>query len=237
MFHVLVAQSDHLFQLGSCIYQGMELHFVFHSTECLVSLNKHHYDALVLQMNLNKKDNHELHEILQITSKKKVAVFCTASHMSEEVMSFLFTYKIHHYFAEPVSFQEVLMKLGELKGHEENKVLGKKTSQLLHSLGIPSSMLGYNYIMDSIISCYYQEEYLKGITTSLYPRIAQEYQTTATAVEKSIRHAIDIAFSRSDSNYLYEFFKGTIRSDKAKATNSQFISMCVEYIKMNGSQQ
>lgn len=226
-----MAQTNHIFHLDRFIYRGMELHFVFDSLECIHKLKKNHYDALVVQMGFDQRC---VSEILKTASEENVSVFCIFEQMNNEMMELLFSYQVKYYFLGPVSFQEICNKLCEMKGQKEKFNLSKKSAELLHTLGIPNSVQGYSYILDSIISCYYQEEYLKGITKRLYPMLASEHKTTPCAVEKSIRHAIEMAFSRSDQTFLYDFFKGTIRSDKAKATNSQFISMCVEYIRTEG---
>ncbi|MBE6107646.1 MAG: hypothetical protein E7192_03305 [Erysipelotrichaceae bacterium] len=234
MYQVLVAQSSHLFRVDSCIYQGMEIHFSYDAEDCLNKLNNHRFDALILQYELRNKGNMSASSILNEKSEDSIPVFLISRSMNEEVMGLLFCCRIHHYFMEPISYREVFDKLSEIKGNQENHLLEKRVKELLYTLGIPSSVQGYSYLLKAIVNCYYQEDYLKGITKRLYPMLADEHKTTAGAVEKSIRHAIEMAFSHCDQTFLYSFFKGTIRSDKAKATNSQFISMCVGHMKTEG---
>ena len=207
---------------------------MFDAADCLAHLVNHHYDALILHLDLDYGQERKIKEILDEASRREISAFCISEQLNSDVMDLLFCYRITHYFLEPVSYRDIFTKLDSLKGSRESSSLSKKAAGLLHTLGIPNSVQGYNYILDAIVNCYYHEDYLKGVTKHLYPMLASEYKTTASAVEKSIRHAIEVAFSRSEQSYLYDFFKGTIRSDKAKATNSQFISMCVEYIKTEG---
>ena len=231
MFKVLVAQSETRFQLECCIHQGMEMNFAYDSLKCFSFMKEIQYDALVLSTELEEKEDVTIHEILHEAENQRIPVFCIIHAAEVDVLKLLFDYSISYCFFKPISYHDILNKLNELKGTNERVDVEKRVSELLHRLGIPNSIQGYSYLLDAVAYCTYHQEYLKGITKTLYPMLAKEYQTTAGAVEKSIRHAIEMAFSYSEQTYLYEFFKGTIRADKAKATNSQFISMCVEYIK------
>lgn len=231
MFQVLVAQSSHLFKIHRCIHRGLELHFTYDSSDCLLRLTNQHFDALVLKYELHKTDDVCVRHILSEAGKRNISTFFISAQMEEEVLSMLFQYDISYYFLEPVSFQQLYQKVSSVKAYDENTLLNKSVTSLLHTLGIPNSVQGYFYIKEAIMYCYYNEQYKKGVTKNLYPLLASQHSTTAGAVEKSIRHAIELAFNQCDQNSLYEFFKGTIRVDKAKATNSQFIAMCVDYIK------
>ncbi len=234
MYHVLVAQSSHIFRVDSCIYRGMEVHFSYNAEDCLNKLRNTRFDALILQNGIKSKGKITVRTILEEKNEGSIPVFLISKELDEEVMTLLFSCRIHHFFMEPISYREVFDKLSEIKGVQEVHLLEKRVGELLYTLGIPNSVQGYSYLLRAIVNCYYQEDYMKGITKRLYPLLADEHKTTAGAVEKSIRHAIEMAFSHCDQNFLYSFFKGTIRSDKAKATNSQFISMCVGYMKTEG---
>lgn len=231
MFQVLVAQSSHLFRIDQCIHQGIEFHFSFDSSDCLSKMHQHQYDLIVLHNAINKSGQVDVHAILSESNRRNLEVFLISSKMDEHVIDVLFRYAISHYFVEPVSLQTLFQKIETMKGSNENGILAKRAAELLHTLGIPNSVQGYIYLQEAIVNCYYCEWYKKGMSRQLYPLLAAHHNTTSAAVEKSIRHAIELAFSQCDSGALYDFFKGTIRMDKAKATNSQFISMCVDYIK------
>ena len=204
---------------------------MFDSAECLAQLKENSFDALVLKYELKQTDNVSVHQLLTEADERKISTFFVSSEMEEEVFKMLFEFDISHYFLEPVSFQDLFRRIIETKVHHENASLTRRITELLHTLGIPNSVQGFSYIQEAIANCYYHEDYKKGVTKYLYPLLALQHRTTAGAVEKSIRHAIELAFSHCDQTSLYDFFKGTIRMDKAKATNSQFISMCVDYLK------
>ena len=231
MFQVLVAQSSHRYRIESCIHRGMEIRFCYDTQDCFREMLYSDVNTLVLKDNLEIKEKIDIREILTFANHHHMTTILISQELSEEVMELLFHYNVHHYFMEPVLLQDVFDKLEMIKGNEEVIQMEKKAGQLLHTLGIPNSVQGYKYLLDAIVSCCCHEDYMKGITKKLYPLLADRHNTSSCAVEKSIRHAIEMAFSHSDQSMLYDFFKGTIRSDKAKATNSQFISMCVNHIK------
>ncbi|MBR5290378.1 MAG: sporulation initiation factor Spo0A C-terminal domain-containing protein [Erysipelotrichaceae bacterium] len=231
MYQVLVAQSNHLFKIDRCIHRGMEIFFAFDSADCLLQMKQKSFDALILKYELKQTEDVSVYELLSEADQMKISTFFVSSEMEEEVLQMLFQFEISHYFLEPVSFHELFQSIIEVKTHHENVFLTKRIAELLHTLGIPNSVQGFSYIQEAITNCYYHDDYKRGVTKYLYPLLALQHHTTASAVEKSIRHAIELAFKHCEQTLLYDFFKGTIRMDKAKATNSQFISMCVDYLK------
>ncbi len=234
MFQVLVAQSSHKLRVDSCIHKGMEIHFSYDANDCIRKMRKMSFHALVVKDDIKRKEGINVRSVLNLANELRIPVLLISQNLNEEMLDLLFNCSVQHYFMEPVSFQDLFDKLDKLRGKEEGLHLERKAGDLLHTLGIPNSVQGYSYLRDAIVSCCYHEEYMKGVTKRLYPLLANDHNTTAGAVEKSIRHAIEMAFSHSDQSQLYDFFKGTIRSDKAKATNAQFICMCVNYMKLEG---
>lgn len=95
----------------------------------------------------------------------------------------------------------------------------------LHKLGIPAHIKGHNYLQEAILLSIKDQTYLEAMTTSLYPSVAQTFNTTPSRVERSIRHAIESAWTRCDSATLYQYFGKTINPYRGKATNSEFIAM------------
>ena len=109
--------------------------------------------------------------------------------------------------------------------------ISKKTSKLLHDLGMPSHIKGYQYIRDAIIMMYNDKSYIGGITKMLYPDIAKKYETTPSRVERAIRHAIEISWNRGDYDTMEEIFGHSVDYDKAKPTNSEFIATIADHLR------
>lgn len=107
----------------------------------------------------------------------------------------------------------------------------KRLSYLLHEIGIPANIRGYNYLRTGILLTYEnQDQYVGQITKVLYPEIAKTYKTTSSRVERAIRHAIEVAWNRGNIDTIDEIFGYSINANKAKPTNSEFIAMISDYL-------
>lgn len=111
--------------------------------------------------------------------------------------------------------------------------LEKVVTDLIHEIGVPAHIKGYQYLREAIMMSVKDMEMLNSITKILYPTIAKKYQTTPSRVERAIRHAIEVAWSRGRLETLQEIFGHTIDIDKGKPTNSEFIAMIADKIRMN----
>lgn len=105
-------------------------------------------------------------------------------------------------------------------------------TQLIHEIGVPAHIKGYGYLRDAIRLCVSDKSYERGITKLLYPTVAQNNMTTATRVERAIRHAIEVAWSRGSDEVLYKLFGYTIDGTKGKPTNGEFIALVSDSIRL-----
>ncbi len=106
-------------------------------------------------------------------------------------------------------------------------------ARLMHEVGVPASIRGYDYIRDSIMMALSDREILRSITKELYPSIAKSHKTTASRVERAIRHAVEVAWQRGDVDVLNGIFGYTVKSTKGKPTNGEFISMLAERVRLD----
>lgn len=106
-------------------------------------------------------------------------------------------------------------------------------SKNLNEVGIPRSLKGYRYIVTSIKEVLRDETVLDGVTKILYPTVAKIHNSTPQRVEKAIRHAIEVAWSRNEDSKLKDEFKYAISKGKTRPTNSEFIATLSQYIKMS----
>lgn len=105
-------------------------------------------------------------------------------------------------------------------------------TNILLELGIPAHIKGYQYIREGIIMSFYDRNMLNFITKFLYPAIAKKYKTTASSVERTIRHAIEVAWRRGNADVLEELFGNTIRVAKGKPTNSEFMALLTDKLRL-----
>ncbi len=103
---------------------------------------------------------------------------------------------------------------------------------IIHDIGIPAHIKGYQYLRDSIIMSVVDGEIINSITKILYPTIAKKYQTTSSRVERAIRHAIEVAWNRGNTDTLNDLFGYTISNGKGKPTNSEFIALISDKIRL-----
>ena len=118
--------------------------------------------------------------------------------------------------------------------NEENQKVSIETdvTNVIHEIGVPAHIKGYQYLRDSIIMAVDDADILNSITKVLYPAIAKKYQTTASRVERAIRHAIEVAWSRGKMETLEELFGYTVNNGKGKPTNSEFIALIADKLRL-----
>ena len=107
-----------------------------------------------------------------------------------------------------------------------------RVTKEMHNLGIPIHIKGFDYAREAIILVIEDRKNMEGITKILYPRVAKIFDSTATRVERAIRHAIEVGCNRCSADKLDEMFKDTIRADKGKPTNSEFIATVADKIRL-----
>ena len=123
-------------------------------------------------------------------------------------------------------------QVGEEKRIAKEYNLEKDVTDMIHEIGVPAHIKGYQYLREAIMMSVEDVEMLNSITKILYPSIAKKYQTTPSRVERAIRHAIEVAWSRGKMETLDALFGYTINIGKGKPTNSEFIARMAEYISI-----
>ena len=114
----------------------------------------------------------------------------------------------------------------------EERDLEKDVTEMIHEIGVPAHIKGYQYLREAIMMSVEDIEMLGSITKILYPSIAKRFQTTPSRVERAIRHAIEVAWSRGKMETLDGLFGYTINTGKGKPTNSEFIALIADKIRL-----
>lgn len=120
----------------------------------------------------------------------------------------------------------------ESKQEYMERNLETDVTNIIHEIGVPAHIKGYQYLRDSIIMSVGDMEMLNSITKILYPTIAKKHQTTPSRVERAIRHAIEVAWSRGKMDTIEELFGYTVSNGKGKPTNSEFIALIADKIRL-----
>lgn len=154
-----------------------------------------------------------------------------------------------YYILKPFDFDALLSRIRLLFGQAQHAALQSKSSvvsfqaskgksldvnisSIIHEVGVPAHIKGYQYLRDAITMVYNNIEYLGSITKTLYPTIALKYKTTPSRVERAIRHAIEVAWTRGNIDCITNLFGYTINLSKAKPTNSEFIAMVADKLRL-----
>ncbi|MBR7095835.1 MAG: sporulation transcription factor Spo0A [Clostridia bacterium] len=107
-----------------------------------------------------------------------------------------------------------------------------QVTRIIHEIGIPAHIKGYQYLRTAIIMTINDNEIINSVTKVLYPSVAKRYQTTTSRVERAIRHAIEVAWDRGDIDTLNSYFGYTIQNNRGKPTNSEFIAMIADNMRL-----
>ena len=120
----------------------------------------------------------------------------------------------------------------KINTRDENDNLEALVTNIIHEVGVPAHIKGYQYLREAIMMVVNDIDVINQITKSLYPRIAQKYATTPSRVERAIRHAIEVAWSRGEPGIMENIFGYTVSAAKGKPTNSEFIAMIADKLRL-----
>jgi two-component system response regulator (stage 0 sporulation protein A) len=124
------------------------------------------------------------------------------------------------------------VRMNEYKPQPQERNLELDVTNIIHEIGVPAHIKGYQYLRDAIILSVEDMEMLNSITKILYPTIAKKHQTTSSRVERAIRHAIEVAWSRGKMDTIDALFGYTVSNGKGKPTNSEFIALIADKIRL-----
>ena len=119
------------------------------------------------------------------------------------------------------------------KGMSKEEILEVKVTNIIHEIGVPAHIKGYQYLRDGIMMVVDNIEVISQITKQLYPDLAKKYKTTPSRVERAIRHAIEVAWNRGQIETVESIFGYTVNSNKGKPTNSEFIAMIADKLRLD----
>lgn len=119
------------------------------------------------------------------------------------------------------------------KDQNSHSIIVKEVTKTLRLIGVPASLIGYTYIREAIIMTIYDVNVIHSITKAIYPVLAKKFNSTRSGVERAIRHAIEVAWERGDADTLQQYFGFTVSDTKGKPTNSEFIALIADEIRLS----
>lgn len=209
----------------------------------LEALEQHRPDACLLETFMPGMDALSVKEAYdswnaQTHAGKNVLFYAIGTTQSEMLETNLMENGFAFYFVRPVSAEAVSHRISsqlhrsvayptDRSAEDEYKV-----TEILHQIGVPAHIKGYQFLRDAILMSVEDPEMINAVTKRLYPDIAKNNNTTASRVERAIRHAIEVAWDRGDVDTLNSYFGYTIHNLRGKPTNSEFIAMIADRMRL-----
>lgn len=203
----------------------------------LLDLIMPHVDGLAVLQHLREQGRSNMPNIIMLTAFGQ-----------DEVMKKAVEYGAAYFILKPFDFEHLTNKVREIYQQKhgntmlmENNTISKRNdhenietsiTSIMHDIGVPAHIKGYLYLREAIAMVYNDIELLGSITKILYPDIAKKFNTTSSRVERAIRHAIEVAWNRGNIDTIMEIFGYTINVSKAKPTNSEFIAMVADRLRL-----
>jgi len=221
---------------------------ITNGNEVIQAIEEYTPDILIMDLLLPKGDGISLLENLsKLSLSKEPFIVITSSITLGTTVNYSFDLGVDYYIMKPYDIEHVvrriehILKDGNKVQKEEERIeervshehaLIQEVTKVLLELGMPTNVKGYQYLRDGILLAIEDISMLHYITKSVYPSIAQKYDATPGSVERAIRNAIEICFTRTRGDILYKTFGNAIDVDKGKVTNSEFIGLIADKVRV-----
>ncbi len=195
-------------------------------------------DVVVMDLVLARMDGLEvLEKLAELPNRPRVLVL--SSFVRGNVAELAAARGADYYMMKPCRLTAVIERIRQLANggmEEEQEVqdrnLESTVTSIIHEIGVPAHIKGYQYLRESILIAVKDMEVINAVTKILYPEVAKRFGTTASRVERAIRHAIEVAWDRGDLETLQKYFGYTVSNAKGKPTNSEFIAMIADRLQL-----
>lgn len=224
----------------------------YNGQECLQLLETKDPDVLILDIIMPHLDGLAVLEKLRLLEKPVPNVIMLTAFGQEDVTKKAVDLGASYFILKPFDIEHLANHVRQISGQTNGivdqtpkssflrsqqpankaKNLDSSITSIIHEIGVPAHIKGYLYLREAISMVYKDIELLGSITKVLYPDIAKKYNTTASRVERAIRHAIEVAWSRGNIDSISSLFGYTVSMTKAKPTNSEFIAMVADKLRL-----
>lgn len=223
---------------------GFEVVLCKKNGERVISLlDSRHFDAVLMDVFMANADAMEVMEHIHDSLAQRPFILLFSAINTSEFEEQVISAGADYYFIKPINPASVARRVEKMANWKTSKAARSVKSSdddveviisdIMRQIGVPAHIKGYQYLRTSIMLCINDAEMLGSVTKVLYPTVAKQYNTTASRVERAIRHAIEVAWDRGDVDVLSSFFGYTIQAQRGKPTNSEFIAMIADKLKLS----
>lgn len=206
----------------------------------MIEKYKDDIDLIILDLIMPGKDG--MYVLSQLRKKgisKKIIV--ATSYNASEVIREVSEYGVSYYVLKPFDLSILEKRIKEITNKKSDNEpidfyssnLNVSITKMLHELGIPSHIKGYQYIREGAKIIFERPDVIGGITKELYPELAKKFSTTVSRVERAIRHAIEVSWNRGNLDFMEELFGYSVDIDRAKPTNSEFMVTIADKLRLD----
>ncbi len=199
------------------------------------------FDVMLLDLSMPEKDGIGVLKYLNKNNIQK-NVIIMSSFGDDDIIKKVSEFGVKYFAIKPFDIEnlkEIIIDIAKINKNKEelieiqDKDIQIKVTNLLHELGIPSHIKGYQYIRSAILMVYDNPGFIGGITKELYPDLSVKFNTSIQRVERAIRHAIEVSWLRGDIDLMEEIFGHSVDIDRAKPTNSEFIVTIADKLRLD----
>ncbi len=198
-------------------------------------------DVLVMDLVLGGIDGLELLRQIGELSGRRPTILVISGFTRGNVVNQAAALGADFFMTKPCRMDSIterirLLRVGGLEAAPSRQSLETLVTAIIHEIGVPAHIKGYQYLREAILIAVEDMDVINAVTKVLYPEVAKRFGTTASRVERAIRHAIEVAWDRGDLETLQRYFGYTVNSAKGKPTNSEFIAMIADRLQLQQKQ-
>jgi len=198
-------------------------------------------DVLVMDLVLGGIDGLELLRQIGELSGRRPTILVVSGFTRGNVVNQAAALGADFFMTKPCRMDSIterirLLRVGGLEAAPSRQSLETLVTAIIHEIGVPAHIKGYQYLREAILIAVEDMDVINAVTKVLYPEVAKRFGTTASRVERAIRHAIEVAWDRGDLETLQRYFGYTVNSAKGKPTNSEFIAMIADRLQLQQKQ-
>ena len=214
--------------------------------ELLELVREHNPDLVVMDIVLAQMDGVEvLQNLAQLPEGERPRVLVVSGLARGMMAELAVRYGADHYMTKPCRSEVICERIRQLTGLDRESMqemerqysMESRVTAIIHEIGVPAHIKGYHYLREAILYSIDNMEAINAVTKILYPEVAKRYNTTPSRVERAVRHAIEVAWDRGDLDTLQKYFGFTVSSIKGKPTNSEFIAMISDKLRLQMKEQ